>query len=240
MVSPTAAPAEPRSLFARLTGVILSPSDVFPSIVAHPRWFGALAATVGITTLTTFLFLSTDIGRQAMLDQQVASMEGLGIQVSNEQYAQMQARSGSSAYLGAGSVLVVTPLVFAAIAGILLGVFNALLGGEASYKQVFTVVAHCGAISILQQIFIVPLNYVRESLSSPTNLAVFFPMLDEGGFLAGFLGSIDLFLVWQVVVLAIGLAVLYRRPMRSILMGLGSVYLVIALGIGLVKSLMGG
>lgn len=121
-------------------------------------------------------------------------------------------------------MLIVTPLVFAAVAGILLGVFTALLGGEASFKQVFAVVSHAGVISIVQQLFVTPLNYARESLSSPANLSVFFPMLDEGGFLAGFLGSIDLFLVWQVVVLAIGLGILYRRPTRSILLGLGTVY----------------
>jgi hypothetical protein len=60
-------------------------------------------------------------------------------------------------------------------------------------------------------VFTLPLNYARESLSSPTNLAVFAPFLDEGSLAARFLGMIDLFLVWWVVVLAIGLAVLYRR-----------------------------
>lgn len=238
MPSP-AVTAEPRSLAARLLGVILSPGEIFPSVVAHPRWFGVLATTLVVTSLTTFVFLSTEVGRQALLDQQVASMEGLGIQVTDEAYARLQAQSASGAYLGAGSVLIVTPLVFAAVAGILLGVFTALLGGEASFKQVFAVVSHAGVISIVQQLFVTPLNYARESLSSPANLSVFFPMLDEGGFLAGFLGSIDLFLVWQVVVLAIGLGILYRRPTRSILLGLGTVYLVVAVGIGLVKTLLG-
>ena len=52
-------------------------------------------------------------------------------------------------------------------------------------------------------------------MSSATNLAVFLPMLDESSFLAKLLGTIDLFLVWWVVVLAIGLGVLYQAQDRA-------------------------
>ena len=53
-------------------------------------------------------------------------------------------------------------------------------------------------------------------MSSPTNLAVFLPFLDESSFLARLLGSIDLFFIWWMLSLAIGLGVLYRSaPGRS-------------------------
>ena len=53
-------------------------------------------------------------------------------------------------------------------------------------------------------------------------------MLDESSFLAKFLGTIDLFIVWWVVVLAIGLAVLFKRKTGPIAAGLFIVYGVIA------------
>jgi hypothetical protein len=62
-------------------------------------------------------------------------------------------------------------------------------------------------------------------------------MLEENGFLASFLGAIDLFLVWWVFALAIGLAVLYRRRTRPVAIGLLTTYGVIALGFALAKSL---
>ena len=37
----------------------------------------------------------------------------------------------------------------AIVAGILFAIFNAALGGNATFKQVFTVVVHAGAIGVL-------------------------------------------------------------------------------------------
>jgi hypothetical protein len=94
-------------------------------------------------------------------------------------------------------------------------------------------------ISALQSLLIWPFNYVRESASSPTNLSVFFPMLDEGSFLASMLGVIDLFILWWVIVLAIGLAVLYRRQTAPIAWSLIAVYGAIAVGVAVFKSVWG-
>jgi predicted membrane channel-forming protein YqfA (hemolysin III family) len=65
-------------------------------------------------------------------------------------------------------------------------------------------------------------------LTSATNLAVFLPMLDESSFLARFLGKVDLFLIWWIVVLSIGLGVLFKRKSGPIAAGLFIVYGVIA------------
>ena len=61
-----------------------------------------------------------------------------------------------------------------------------------------------------------PMNYLRGTLSSATNLAVLLPMIDETSFLGRLLGMVDLFIIWWLVVLAIGLGVLYRRRTQPI------------------------
>ena len=94
-------------------------------------------------------------------------------------------------------------------AGIFFAVFNAALGGEASFKQVFSVVAHAGVISSLGAVFGGVVNYFRQKMDSVTTLGSLFPMLPEKSFAANFLGAIDIFAVWWVLVLAMGLAVLY-------------------------------
>ncbi len=76
-------------------------------------------------------------------------------------------------------------------------------------------------------------------MTSKTNLAVFLPTM-EGTFVGRLLGTIDLFLIWQFVVLAIGLGVLYRRRTQPIAIGLFVVYGVIALTIAAVMSRFGG
>ena len=73
--------------------------------------------------------------------------------------------------------------------------FNAALGGTSTFKQLFAVLVHSSAPTVLQQLFVTPLNYVRESMSSATNLAVFLPMLAEQSFPAKLLGMVDFFMI---------------------------------------------
>ena len=234
-VTPGASPAR-QSLPARVIGIITSPRATFESVVAHPRWFGVLALTLLVVAVCSALPVTTEEGRQAALEAQVSQMEAFGRQVSDEQYAAMEQGMRFAPYFAAGAALVGGPIMALIIAAILFAVFNAAMGGEASFKQLFSVLVHAGVISSLQQLFTGPLNYFRGSVTSATNLSVFLPMLDEDSFLASFLATIDIFLVWYVVVLAIGLAVLYRRRTRSIAIALFAVYACIALTVAIVKT----
>jgi len=65
-------------------------------------------------------------------------------------------------------------------------------------------------------------------------------MLPEKSFAGLLIGMVDVFLIWYIVVLAIGLAVLYRRRTQPIAISLLTVYAVIAIVIALVKSRVGG
>ena len=235
--APAAGSPAPKSFVSRFLGVLFSPRETFASVVAHPTWVGMLALSTLVAAAAMYMLLSTEAGQQAALDQSVAAVESWGGTVDDAAYARLEKQAALSKYINPIAILIIGPLITFAIAGILLGVFNALLGGVARYKQVLSVVAHTAPISVVQQVFTTPLNYFRGSLSSPTNLSVFFPMLEENGFLASFLGAIDLFLVWWVFALAIGLAVLYRRRTRPVAFGLLATYGVIALGIALAKSL---
>jgi hypothetical protein len=188
------------------------------------------------------IFSSTEIGRQALLDQQVRTMESLGIKLPEEAYQRMEEQMSRpyTPYVGAAAAIVFVPIVLLVIAGIAFGIFNAVLGGDATFKQAFAVVVHSGVISAFQQLFLYPLNYARESMSSATSLAVFLPFLDDNTFPARLLGGIDLFVIWWMVNLAIGLGVLYKRRTGPIAVGMLAVYLVIALIIAGVKTALSG
>jgi Yip1-like protein len=224
------APARP-GLFARAIGIILSPKATFEQIAARPRWFGAVLAVGLLGAIILGGFMMTSVGQSAWLDQAVASAERMGRTVSDEQYARMEAMAPYAGYFTAAYMLFGLPIGMLVAAGVLFAVFNAVLGGTATFKQVYAVVAHSAFVWVVGWLFVVPLNYARESMSSPTNLSVLVPMLDENAFLTRLLGSVDLFMVWWSAVLAIGMAVLYRRRTQPILMTFLGIYAVIALGI---------
>ena len=233
------APA-PMGFLARFFGVITSPRDTFAAVVANPKWLGMMIATTLIIALFTALPMTTEAGKQATIDQQVKSMKSMGFDVNDQVYDRMEQGASRLPYTTAISVIVISPIFALIVAGILFAVFNAGLGGEASFKQVFAMLAHAGVISALSAVFSGVINYFRAGVSSATNLGALLPMLPEQSFIGNLFGAIDIFLIWYVVVLAIGLAVLYRRRTQPIAISLLGVYAVIALIIAVVKSRMGG
>jgi hypothetical protein len=233
------APA-PKNLLARFIGVVTAPRETFASIAAHPKWLGMLALTAVIVAVFTALPLTTVGGRQAAIDQQVTQMQSFGMTVNDQMYEQLEKRSGMMPYTTGIGALVMMPIIGVIIAGILFAIFNAALGGEASFKQVFSVYTHAGAISALSTIFSGVVNYFRGSMGSVANLGALLPMLPENSFAGRLLGMVDVFLIWYIVVLAIGLAVLYRKRTQPIAISLLSVYAVIAIVVALIKSRVGG
>jgi hypothetical protein len=229
----TGASPAPKSLVARVIGIITAPRATYESVVAHPKWFGMLAlCAVGLGVLIGG-FLMTKVGQDAWLDAALNSP--FSGQVSDQQ---IQAMEKMAPYVGYGTVvymLVLVPIFMVIMSGILYAVFNAAMGGNATFKQVFTVVVHAGPIGLLSQLFTVPLNYFRGTMTSATTLAVLLPMLPDKSFAARLLGMIDLFLIWQLIVLSIGLAVLYRRRTQPIATALLVVYFIIAVIVAFVR-----
>jgi hypothetical protein len=168
-------------------------------------------------------------------------MKSMGFDVTDQMYEQMQKRAGSMPYTTGITILVVSPIIAVIFAGILFAIFNAAMGGEASFKQVFTVLVHAGALTALSSALSGVFHYFQPgSVGSIANLGALLPMLSETSFAAHLLGTIDLFLIWYFIILAIGLAVLYRRRTQPIAISLLSVYAVIAIAIALFKSRGGG
>ena len=222
----------PPSLISRAIGIVTAPRATFEKIVAAPRVGGALMLVIVISTVAIFVLLSSERGQQAWLDQAVAQNEAWsGQPMPDAQYEGMQKMAKYAAYMGAAQFIVGVPLGALIIAGILFAIFNALMGGAATFKQVMAVVAHSQIISALAVLVTTPINYAKGTMTGATNLGVLFPMLDESSFVARLLGMMDLFLLWWLFVLSVGMAVLYKRKTSSVAMVLFGIYLVIALGL---------
>ena len=220
-------------LFARLIGVLFSPKETFAAIVARPRWLAVMIVTLVMSSAAYYVILSSQDMQDAIVDQQVRAMESRGNVVSDQQIANIERFIG---YLPVGyavGIFVLGPLFGAAIAGIVTGIFTTLMGGNGTFKQVFAVMNHAGFIPAISALFIAGMLAVGAkpigARPPGANLGVFLPMLEETSFLAVLLRSIDMFLLWWMVVLAIGLGVLYKRrtgPIATTFIGL---YIVIAL-----------
>lgn len=229
---PTAVPEQ--GLFARAIGILTSPRKTYEGVVQHPRPVGILFLCVVLIALATGLPQFTERGRQAVLDMQVQQVEKFtGQPVTDEVYAQMQSRSKYNAYFTIVGVFIGTPIFTLIIGVIYWFIFNVIMGGTAVFKQVLAVVTHSMVIGTVGAVLGAPIQYLKGTLSSqgPFTLAALVPMLDEKSFVVNFLGFINPFTVWGIVVTAIGLGVLYRRKTGPIALTLLALYGVIAAGV---------
>jgi hypothetical protein len=229
------APVAEQGLLARIIGILLSPRATYAAVATKPRSLGVLLVVLVVSGVAQGLFLSSELGQQTALDQQIRSMEAFGITVTDQMYDQMEEGMRRAALTGPIFQSIFWPIIVAIEAGILVVIFSLLMGGAATFKHVYAVVAHSSVIVALQQVFSMALSYASGRAAS-ANLGIFVPMLDEENFVTLFLGSIDLFFVWATISLAIGLGVLYRRrtgPVAATMLGL---YVVVALAIAFFRS----
>jgi Yip1-like protein len=234
------------SLAARAYGVIRRPRVTFSTIVQTPSWVPVLVATTAVTFLCGIAFLRTEVGQQALVDQWERTATAFGQPVDDEGYAQMEltARNGifDVAYAAVTALASGPTLVFA-VSGLLFVVLKrrgGVRGSRPSFVQLLAVVSHASVILALRQIVATPLDYVRESIASPTTLVQLFSMLDEASPAARFLGIVDLFVIWWIVVLAIGVSVLYQRSTRSVALVFTGAYVALALLAALAMAISGG
>jgi hypothetical protein len=224
----------------RVVGIILSPRKTYAAVVAYPRVLGVMLLVVAITISASFMFFSTDVGKEAFIDVQMRRMESIGRRVSDAQYVALERLSAYAAWVTASVQLLAIPILSLGVAVICLVIFNAMLGGNASFKQVLAVVAHAQIPMALQQLLALPLDYAQGSVSSPTSLNVFLPVLDDTSFSSHLAGSIDLIWIWVIVNLSIGFGVLYKRRARPIAVTGLAVYLAAAVVFAAARAALSG
>lgn len=201
---------------------------------------GAVAVTwlvlLAIWAGTAGLLLSSPVGRQALVDERVRVVEALGGTVDDATYAGLQAAPPYWMYAASGGRLLLLPVVTLAVgAGLALWP-----GRRAGFVPSLSVAVHASTVLVLQQVVATPLHVVRESLTSPFNLAALLPWFDEGSMPARVLGTIELFGVWWVLLVAVGCAVLAERRAREFVGPLVGAYVGIAAAVAVAVAITGG
>lgn len=228
--------AAPRpGLLARLIGVLFSPKEAFAAVAARPKWFGALAVALLVIAAAQFVLLSSDVGKDLALEQNVRFMEALGQTIGDEQYVAMERQMEYARYTGPLATMIFTPVIMLLTAGLMHVMFGLVGGGNGTFKHVYAISAHAAIINGLQVVFTTIVT-LAAGRASGANLAVFAPTIEDTTFAYKFLSYIDLFYVWSTFVTAVGLGVLYKRRTGPIAMVLLGIYFVIAAIIAYVMS----
>lgn len=211
----------------RVTGVLLRPRATMAEVARHPAFITTWVVVLLVVAVCAGLLLSTPIGQQALVDERVRVTEALGGRVDDAAYARLRTDPPVSIYFTSGGRLLVTPPITAAVA---LGVMTLARrhGVTMRFVTALAITVHATVVLALQQVVATPLHYASESLTSPTNLAAILRVFDEGSLPARLLGSIDVFGLWWMWLLSVGLAAATGRPARQYIWRLLAVYVGVA------------
>ncbi len=196
-------------------------------LARQPVWVDTWLFILLVVVACASILLFTEVGRQAVIDERVRVIELFGGTVDDTRYAALQAAPPWWVYFTSGGRVLLTPAVTALVA---LGCWAVARrdGAPARFRQVLAIVVHASVALAVGQLITTPIGYVRESLSNPLTLAAVLPGMQEGTVPARFFGTLDLFALWWLVLVAMGVAALTKRRAGRYVGMFLSVYLAFA------------
>ncbi len=224
---------------ARIAGVVFRPRQTLTWVAREPAWRLTWLALLMVWALCAGWFLSTDIGRQSLVDERVRVVETFGGVITDEQYAELQAQPPWWVYFTSGGRTLLAPPV-TALAAVGIWLVARREGAASSLSQGLALSVYSSVVLVIGQLLAAPLHYVRESLTSPLNMAAILPLMEEGTLPARFFGTLDFFALWWVGLLALSLSVLTGRRMGRYLWPLVALYFVFAASMAGLIAVMGG
>ena len=222
----------------RVTGVLMRPRATMAEVARQPSFIATWVVVILVVTACGALLLSTPVGQQALVDERVRVTEAMGGRVDDEAYAKLRNDPPVSIYLTSGGRLLVTPPVTIAVAAGLV-MLARLSGSSITFVTALAIAVHATVVLALQQVIATPVHYLYESLTSPSNVAGLLRVFEEGSVPARLFGTIDVFGLWWMWLLALGVSAATGRPARHYLWKLLVVYVGIAAIVAAVFAVLG-
>jgi hypothetical protein len=201
---------------ARILGVFYEPGIVFADVAEKPRW-GIFPILVSILVALALVYaISTHIGWEPTIRQTIANNPRTA-ELPADQREKAIATGTKIASIGGwiGAILG-APFSVLIIAGVLTGLFNGLLGTELKFAQTFAITAYALVVRALLAVLMILILYLKppEEFNiqvSPFSPAAYMNRLENPKWLMSLAGSLDLFTIWALVLLAIGFSVAAKK-----------------------------
>jgi hypothetical protein len=196
---------------SRLTGVFFEPKKAFADIAERPRWIVPLVLTL-LASLVFVTAISTRIGWDRVVRQQLEQRMATMSQdqrAAVEKTMDLQVKIASIS--GYAAPIIVVPLSYIIMAGVLLGIASGIMSAGIRFKQMFAIVCYStlpGLISTALSIVVVFLKNPDEfNVQNPLgfNPGAYMDPLTTNKFVHSLATSLDLFVIWIVLLLALGI-----------------------------------
>lgn len=200
---------------SRIVGVFYEPGKVFADLSQKPRWIVPIILGIlfGLTFITA---INSRIGWDQTIRTSIANNPRTADLTVAQREEIIQRGAKVASVIGWVGAVLGPPVFILIVAGVLTGIFNALLGTEIKFAQAFSITAYAFVIRQLYTILMILLMYLKppedfDIRVSPFSPAAYMSRQDNSKLLMAVAGTLDLFTFWTLIVLAIGFTVLGRK-----------------------------
>jgi hypothetical protein len=201
---------------ARLLGVFYEPGKVFADVAEKPRWGIAPLLVSTLVGLALVYAISTHIGWEPTIRQTLANNPRTADMPADQREKAIATGTKVASIFGWVGAALGAPFSVLIIAGVLTGLFNGLLGTELKFAQTFAITAYALVVRALLAALLILLVYLKppEEFNiqvSPFSPAAYMNRLENPKWLMSLAGSLDLFTIWVIILLALGFSVAARK-----------------------------
>jgi hypothetical protein len=199
----------------RLFGVFFEPGKVFADLAARPRWIAPILISM-LIALALVYAISTHIGWEPTIRQTLANNPQTADLPADQREKAIATGAKFASIFGWVGAILGGPVSVLLIAAVLTGLFNGLLGTELKFAQTFAITAYALLVRALLTALLILLVYLKppEDFNiqvSPFSPAAYMNRLETPKWLMSLAGSLDLFTIWALILLAIGFSVAAKK-----------------------------
>lgn len=241
-------PAASSSLITRATNVFASPSELYSEVAAQPvkasSWSIPLVISLVLAVIFTFSLYNNPSLRQQIYDSQErnwkqAVAQGKMTQDQYEQFSNGMESSGPTMFMliGGGAAVLTISVFFFGLALVVWLIVKFGLKASASYGKMLEVLGLGSFISIVATLVtLLLMNAFNTMYATPGGSLLIMSSFDPTSVLHRFIASINIFTIWEVVVLGIGISKISGKTTGvgiGIMGGLWIVWVILSSWLGL-------
>jgi hypothetical protein len=221
IVKPADADTPAQSFPERLLGIFISPAETFADVARKPDFVAPLILGVlGAIAVTETMLWKIGMERIARMSIEQSSRASSMSPEQMDQAVHQGARIGGIlAHVGA---IVGVPIVLLILAGLGLLIVNVIFGAQTKFKTVFSLICYANLVSLLGALMGVAVilfgdpEHFNPQTPIPSNVGFFLNPREVSKPLYSLASSADIFSIWLLILMAVGLAAGTGRKVKPL------------------------
>jgi len=187
--------------------VFSGPSELFEELKSNPRVLIAFFVIIAVSLAFFTSIVDYIIEFQLSMPEAQERLQGIEMTPQIRRIMEYQT-------IGGGTIILVLVPILVPIIAAALAMFwgNFVFAGQARFKQLLSVMCYGEIIIAAGKLIVLPMMLAKESFIVSLSPAVLAVSQGANSLAYVALSKLDLFIIWEIIVIGIGLSIVYNVP----------------------------